>query len=840
MDYESQQLDAYDAEDTRRFLAGAIKKPEPEMEVLGVPISELEEAGEQVKEDLTRVVAGGVRDMAQGAMDLGAELLTEAGEDFLTQSGLTREGAEIQLNIPAPRLPEIAEPKGMIGQIARDFVQFGTGMAVSPGSTIPKAAMSDAFFDPEEGGFITMLRDANLLPQAIEFLAVDVDQESYASDRLKQRLIQSGEGAIIGAVADQVIGTLKRIKDTPDLLRRAGETLAKATNATARFTDEAGKAADARIAQRAQDTGTTLTSGVDPMPAVDAALYAAGSAVRPAKSVDEARAAFEASPNDPALKKQYLDLRRARDAELSQMPASEQLELDTSYRMQHQPRGPQDGGGRLDDITAGGELFPEDVYSADGLRFYGNPRNSFDRQSHAAILAARGNPENEITIYRGVPKDVDQINAGDWVTLSPDYAAMHAADGYGPNGDEAGKVISMKVKVKDVFSDGNDLNEFGYFPEDLAELGVKKVVPPKETEPGIIAFHGSGADFDEFRLEMIGTGEGAQVYGYGLYFTDAEDIAKFYRDSVGGANVLKRAEDIKIANPDGGQETAANFTGFRNKFAEYYGDNAALFADRYLGQFTIDPDASEDVLIQRAVDTMNKVQESDKIPDNPKEIVSKITLPDRGKIYKVGLSPKVDDLLDYDVDLADQDNFKKEAVLRAVKRAIELSKDPNINNTNDYDPDMQPTIAALLGDESSGVTNMNIAGLLSNMQDLTNKEIPAKLLREEGIPGIRYATNDTRGKQFQIFLDVRGKHYRETEPIFARNLDEAKQIEAEYKEKGFGVEIKDARKNNYVIFDDKAIKILEKYGVAGPVAVTALASQQTQDDDARVANASEM
>ena len=576
------------------------------------------------------------------------------------------------------------------------------------------------------------------------------------------------------------------------------------------------------------------------MPAVDAALSAAGRAVRPAKSVDEARAAFEASPNDPALKKQYLDLRRARDAELSQMPASEQLELDTSYRMQHQPRGPQDGGGRLDDITAGGELFPEDVYSADGLRFYGNPRNSFDRQSHAAILAARGNPENEITIYRGVPKDVDQINAGDLVTLSPDYAAMHAADGYGPNGDEAGKVISMKVKVKDVFSDGNDLNEFGYFPEDLAELGVKKVVPPKETEPGIIAFHGSGADFDEFRLEMIGTGEGAQVYGYGLYFTDAEDIAKFYRDSVGGANVLKRAEDIKIANPDGGQETAANFTGFRNKFAEYYGDNAALFADRYLGQFTIDPDASEDVLIQRAVDTMNKVQESDKIPDNPKEIVSKITLPDRGKIYKVGLSPKVDDLLDYDVDLADQDNFKKEAVLRAVKRAIELSKDPNINNTNDYDPDMQPTIAALLGDESSGVTNMNIAGLLSNMQDLTNKEIPAKLLREEGIPGIRYATNDTRGKQFQIFLDVRGKPYRETEPIFARNLDEAKQIEAEYKEKGFGVEIKDARKNNYVIFDDKAIKILEKYGVAGPVAVTALASQQTQDDDARVANASEM
>ena len=299
MDYETERLDAYDNAEAARYLMGSIKKPEPEMQVMGTPISELEQAGEQVKEDITRVVGGGLRDMAQGAMDLGAELLTEAGEDFLTQSGLTREGAEIQLNIPAPRLPEVAEPKGMLGQIARDFVQFGSGMVVSPGSTIPKAALSDAFFDPEDGGFITMLRDASLLPEAMNFLAVDVDGESDASDRLKQRLIQSGEGAIIGAVADQVIGTLKRIKDTPDLLRRAGETLARATNATARFADEAGQAADARIAERAQDTGTTLTSGVDPMPAVDAAISAAGRAVRP--SVDEMKTVLNARAEQMAL-----------------------------------------------------------------------------------------------------------------------------------------------------------------------------------------------------------------------------------------------------------------------------------------------------------------------------------------------------------------------------------------------------------------------------------------------------------------------------------------------------------------------------------------------------------
>ena len=73
--------------------------------------------------------------------------------------------------------------------------------------------------------------------------------------------------------------------------------------------------------------------------------------------------------------------------------------------------------------------------------------------------------------------------------------------------------------------------ETGKFEPPTAENPVS-IVPPKPDEPGIIAFHGSGADFDEFRLEMIGTGEGAQAYGYGLYFTDSEDIAKFYRDTI--------------------------------------------------------------------------------------------------------------------------------------------------------------------------------------------------------------------------------------------------------------------------------------------------------------------
>jgi hypothetical protein len=81
-------------------------------------------------------------------------------------------------------------------------------------------------------------------------------------------------------------------------------------------------------------------------------------------------------------------------------------------------------------------------------------------------MKAKGNPDAEVTIYRAVPNEdsITSINEGDFVTLSPKYAEIHGAEGYGPNGNDAGKVISQKVKVKDIYFAGDDVNEFGYYP----------------------------------------------------------------------------------------------------------------------------------------------------------------------------------------------------------------------------------------------------------------------------------------------------------------------------------------------------------------------------------------
>jgi len=48
----------------------------------------------------------------------------------------------------------------------------------------------------------------------------------------------------------------------------------------------------------------------------------------------------------------------------------------------------------------------------------------------------------------------------------------------------------------------------------------------------IRAYHGSPHNFERFDLSKIGTGEGAQVYGHGLYFAENPAVAEDYKQSL--------------------------------------------------------------------------------------------------------------------------------------------------------------------------------------------------------------------------------------------------------------------------------------------------------------------
>src|SRR5262245_14506058 len=53
------------------------------------------------------------------------------------------------------------------------------------------------------------------------------------------------------------------------------------------------------------------------------------------------------------------------------------------------------------------------------------------------------------------------------------------------------------------------------------------------SERGMVgAYHGSPHTFEAFSSEKIGTGEGGQAYGHGLYFAESPGVARYYRDAL--------------------------------------------------------------------------------------------------------------------------------------------------------------------------------------------------------------------------------------------------------------------------------------------------------------------
>ncbi|MFA5457306.1 MAG: hypothetical protein WC261_06715, partial [Synergistaceae bacterium] len=59
------------------------------------------------------------------------------------------------------------------------------------------------------------------------------------------------------------------------------------------------------------------------------------------------------------------------------------------------------------------------------------------------------------------------------------------------------------------------------------------------------AWHGSPHDFDKFSKDKIGTGEGAQAYGHGLYFAGKREVAEFYKANTSRYDVIVDGQIIK-------------------------------------------------------------------------------------------------------------------------------------------------------------------------------------------------------------------------------------------------------------------------------------------------------
>jgi hypothetical protein len=133
------------------------------------------------------------------------------------------------------------------------------------------------------------------------------------------------------------------------------------------------------------------------------------------------------------------------------------------YKMAHQAPNP-DGNAPLHDLTGGGNIYPDDVYSRNAVQYYGTGDDMLDRQSFSKASMFRGNPDATVEIYRAVPKGVSKdINPGDWVTINRDYAKNHGKSYFDGKYD----ILKKKVKASDIFTNGDSIHEWGYHPKDI-------------------------------------------------------------------------------------------------------------------------------------------------------------------------------------------------------------------------------------------------------------------------------------------------------------------------------------------------------------------------------------
>ena len=211
---------------------------------------------------------------------------------------------------------------------------------------------------------------------------------------------------------------------------------------------------------------------------------------------------------------------------------------------------------------------PVDTESAEFKAWFGDSK----------VVDADGKP---LVVYHGTNSDVTRFadtfaqigqgNSGIYFSQNPEYASKYAK-----SGKTQANVIRAYLSVKNPFVIGetkgelskdlaqmrsNETSSFWVTPDQIKLLkkagydGIFNekwneivVFDPTQIKSAISntgafsredarilyqpAYHGSPFKFDRFTLDHIGKGEGAQAYGWGLYFAGKKEIAEYYRNAL--------------------------------------------------------------------------------------------------------------------------------------------------------------------------------------------------------------------------------------------------------------------------------------------------------------------
>jgi hypothetical protein len=263
-------------------------------------------------------------------------------------------------------------------------------------------------------------------------------------------------------------------------------------------------------------------------------------------------------------------------------------------------------------------------------------------------------------------------------------------------------------------------------------LNVPDELLDQVAQEKIIAFHGSPYEFEKFDMSQIGTGEGAQAYGYGLYFAEAEDVAKGYREAL---------TEPKLQFDERNLDTPWN-NEIRDRWSDYYENLTEVEAD-----------AMDNILGNLSqANTMSDVKNveyyfrSDPVARSLYQRVVKPKLREfkpEGATYRVEIDAKPEELLDWDKPLSEQPDvmdalsklhtpqgMMSDVVTRYFESPLSKKQDPT-------GADLYKALTSIGGDDPKRATG--------NLNQL-------------GIKGIKYADGMSRNKEggtsnFVVFDD---------------------------------------------------------------------------------------
>jgi hypothetical protein len=312
---------------------------------------------------------------------------------------------------------------------------------------------------------------------------------------------------------------------------------------------------------------------------------------------------------------------------------------------------------------------------------------------------------------------------------------------------------------------------------DMKGAALAMLPMPAAKARGIIAYHGSPHSFDRFNLSKIGTGEGAQAYGHGLYFADNEGVAKSYRDTLAGANNRfldsslrsQKGNSVVIENPIGDGWRAAIYQGepgFKNQTGlptsgldqEFFStfDEALAHAQKQGYIDHADPalshysDGYHQPIDRAGIASLEDLTGAQIVARNP------------GSMYQVRINADPEHFLDWDKPLSEQS-----PIVQRVAQEFGVTTPSAEDLARDQIASGRPVSAATAWAENAAhpPTGMDL------VRKVGQDEFGSLGLKSRGIPGIKYLDQGSRGA---------GEGSR-----------------------------------NYVVFDDSLVEILKKYGLVG-------------------------